>query len=216
MTIVRAASSVTGPLVSCLMVTRGDMARTRLSIDQFKRQTYESRELVVVCDRIDEDLKTLIRQSGDDVRLIAVGPGLTLGELRNISVQEARGDIVCQWDDDDLYATKRIEHGVGAMLQASADALFLRQLFIWWPAQLVLSLTGSRIWEGSMIAFKRAVGSYPALARDEDTMMVDAMVRTSAIAVLDDPLSVLLLRSRAEHLVGRPHATHRRRIAPQV
>lgn len=188
-TIAGAATSVTGPMVSCLMVTRGDIARTRLSIDQFKQQTYKSRELVIVCDHVEEDLKTLIRQSGDDVRLVMVGPGLALGELRNVSVEEARGDLVCQWDDDDLYSADRIEHGVGAMLEAGADALFLRQWFIWWPAKMVLSVSMSRIWEGSMIAFKRAVGPYPALARDEDTMMVDALLRRSSIAVLDDPLS---------------------------
>ena len=75
------------------------------------------------------------------------------------------------------------------MLQAGADALFLRQWFIWCPSQMVLSLSRSRIWEGSMIAFKKAVGTYPALRREEDTRMVDAMVRKSSIALLDDPLS---------------------------
>ena len=188
-TIAPAATTVTGPLVSCLMVTRGELARVRFSIDQFKRQTYSPRELVIVCDEVSEALEALVVAAGGDVRLVPAVPGLTLGELRNLSVAEARGDLVCQWDDDDLYSPDRIAHGVGALLQVGADALFLRQWFIWCPSQRVLALSRSRIWEGSMIAFRHALAPYPALRREEDTRMVDAMVSRSSIALLDDPLS---------------------------
>lgn len=188
-TVAPAASALTGPLISCLMVTRGDPARVRLSIEQFRRQTYAPRELVIICDEMTEALDALAAEAGDNVRLVPAGPGLTLGELRNLSVAEAYGDIVCQWDDDDLYGPDRIAHGVGALLQVSADALFLRQWFMWCPAQQVLALSRSRIWEGSMIARRSALAPYPALRREEDTRMVDAMVARSSIALLDDPLS---------------------------
>ncbi|WP_156342831.1 glycosyltransferase family 2 protein [Devosia sp. A16] len=188
-TIAPAASAVTGPLVSCLMVTRGDLGRVHLAIEQFNRQTYAPRELVIVCDAVSEALDALVGQAGHNVRLVRASGALSLGELRNLSVAEAQGDLVCQWDDDDLYSADRIAHGVGALLQVGADALFLRQWFMWCPAQQVLVLSRSRMWEGSMIARKAALASYPALSREEDTRMVDAMVPRSSIALLDDPLS---------------------------
>lgn len=188
-TIAPAATAATGPMVSCLMVTRGEPARVRLAIEQFQRQSYAPRELLVVCDEVTEALRALVDEAGAAVRLVSALPGFTLGELRNLSVAEAYGDIVCQWDDDDLYGPDRIANGVGALLQVGADALFLRQWFIWCPSQRVLALSRSRIWEGSMIARKRAIAPYPALRREEDTRMVDAMVARSSIALLDDPLS---------------------------
>lgn len=188
-TIAPANTTVTGPMVSCLMVTHGELARVQLSIEQFKRQTYAPRELVIVCDQVTEALEALVAKAGDGVRLVSAVPDVTLGELRNLSVAAAHGDLVCQWDDDDLYGPDRIAHGVGALLQVGADALFLRQWFMWCPSQRVLALSRSRIWEGSMIARKSAIAPYPALRREEDTRMVDAMVARSSIALLDDPLS---------------------------
>lgn len=188
-TIPSAPAIMTGPMVSCLMVTRGNPSHVQLAIEQYRQQTYAPRELVIVCGSITKDLELLVSRAGNDVRLVRAAAELTLGDLRNLSVDEAHGEIVCQWDDDDLYSSERLAHGVGALLHAGADALFLRQWFIWCPSQKVLSLSRSRIWEGSMIAFKKAVCRYPALRREEDTRMVDAMVAQSSIALLDDPLS---------------------------
>lgn len=171
------------------MVTRGNTSHVQLSIEQYRQQNYTPRELVIVCNSVTDDLERLVGRAGSDVRLVRAAAELTLGDLRNLSVEEAQGEIVCQWDDDDLYGPERISHGVGALLHVGADAMFLRQWFIWCPSQRVLSLSRSRIWEGSMIAFKKAVCRYPALRREEDTRMVDAMVPQSSIALLDDPLS---------------------------
>lgn len=182
-------TSTTGPLVSCLMVTRGDIAFVRESIAQFKQQTYGNRELVIVCGAPTAELERLVEESGNDVRLVRIGEGLSLGQLRNASIESARGDIVCLWDDDDLYGSQRLEHGVSALRLAQADALFLRQLFIWCPAQRVLSLSRSRVWEGSMIAFKQALVPYPDLPRGEDTVMVESILQQRVIALLDAPLS---------------------------
>lgn len=179
----------TGPLVSCLMVTRGGIARVRASIGYFRKQTYRDKELVIVCDAVTEELKRLVADSGSDIRLIEVSERLSLGLLRNVSVEQARGEIVCQWDDDDIYGAHRIERGVGALLQAKADAVFLRQWCIWSPGQKILTLSNTRVWEGSMLAFKQALPRYPDAPRREDTALVEAMVSTRSLALLDDPLS---------------------------
>ena len=51
--------------------------------------------------------------------------GLTLGELRNFSVQLARYPLVCQWDDDDLYHPRRLETQFAYLKIHCADFCFL-------------------------------------------------------------------------------------------
>lgn len=181
--------TMTGPLVSCLMVTRGDLARVGASIGCFRKQTYHNKELVIVCGATTAGLQRLVEESGADVRLVPVNEQLSLGLLRNVSLDEARGEIVCQWDDDDIYGIHRIERSVGTLLQGEADAVFLRQVCLWCPGQRILSLSFTRVWEASMVAFKEALPRYADAPRREDTALVEAMLRTRSIALLDDPLS---------------------------
>lgn len=171
------------------MVTRGDLPRVRASIGYFRKQTYRDKELVIVCDAVTEGLQRLVEQGGGDIRLVPVGERLSLGLLRNVSVDSARGELVCQWDDDDIYGIHRLERGVGALLEARSDAVFLRQWCIWSPRRKTLTLSGTRVWEGSMVAFRGALPRYPDLARAEDTALVEAMAETRSLALLDDPLS---------------------------
>ncbi|CAN7266377.1 glycosyltransferase family A protein [Devosia sp. LjRoot16] len=187
--LIATTGSTTGPLVSCLMVTRGDVARVRASIGYFRRQTYRNKELIVVCGTTTAALQHLVEQSGADVRLVPADRQLSLGLLRNVSVDQARGEIVCVWDDDDIYGVHRLERGVGALLQARADAVFLRQLCLWSPHERLLRLSNTRVWEGSMIAFKNVLPRYPDAARGEDTALVEAMLQARSLALMDDPLS---------------------------
>jgi glycosyltransferase involved in cell wall biosynthesis len=196
--------ATSGPLVSCLMVTRGDLARVRLSIGTFKRQSYGNTELVIVCDAVTAGLRRLIEESGANVRLIEIGERLSLGGLRNISIEQARGEIVCQWDDDDIYGAHRIERGVGALLQAKADAVFLRQWCIWSPGQRLLKLSRSRLWEGSMLAFRQALPRYPDIRSAEDTALVEEMNAHRVIALMDDPLSYCYC-IHGQNTYGGPH-----------
>jgi hypothetical protein len=176
-----------GPLVSCLMVTRGNPDFVAAAMRSFQRQSYPNTELVIVAQTMPDHLRQL---AADDprIRLVEAGANLSLGALRNLSVASARGEIVCQWDDDDLYGTDRVARGVGVLLQTRAAAVFLRQFLLWAPAARKLRLARSRVWEGSMLAFRAALPPYPDLPRHEDRKLVKAM-NGLRIAVLDDPLS---------------------------
>jgi len=202
--LVATTGATSGPMVSCLMVTRGNLARVRASIGYFRRQTYRDKELVIVCDAVTEELWRLVAEGGADIGLVEVDERLSLGLLRNLSVEQARGAIICQWDDDDIYGAHRIERGVGALLQARADAVFLRQWCIWSPRQQILTLSGTRVWEGSMLAFKQILPRYPDAARAEDTALVEAMLDQRSMALLDDPLSYCYC-IHGENTYDEPH-----------
>ncbi len=99
--------------ISCLTVTQ--ISRIELlekSIHSFASQTIESkfRELVIV-HHDGEYASTMIRSISEkysvDAKIFSV-PKLPLGELRNLSLGFATGDIICQWDDDDICHSSRL------------------------------------------------------------------------------------------------------------
>jgi glycosyltransferase involved in cell wall biosynthesis len=98
--------------VSCVMVTTGRQDLIKKSIACYARQTYKNKELVIVCQGTDEHnqlIEGVINALGrDDIQFVPAPPDITLGHMRNISLELTRGDIVCQWDDDDLYHPNRI------------------------------------------------------------------------------------------------------------
>ena len=96
------------PLVSCLCVTKNKLVKN--AIDYFHLQTYDNKELILVTETSNKNLSYLkeVAASNDNIHLIETKDNITLGELRNISVREASGEYVIQWDDDDIYHEKRI------------------------------------------------------------------------------------------------------------
>lgn len=191
------------PLISCLMVTKGgDGGRTgmlALAIDSFARQSWQNKELVIVCDAATRDgdgpeapldaLDAMIRAAGrTDIRLVRVdGPGRALGELRNIAVDSAKGRYVCQWDDDDLYDPMRLEVQHMALARTGAHACLLGRWMIWWPGRQKLAVSCERYWEGSLLCEKAVMPRYPHLRRGEDTPLVDQLRQTVRVVRLDMP-----------------------------
>ena len=117
------------PLVSCLVLTRDRLRLAERAIRCYQNQRYPRRELVIVCqgdDAYQDELRRHIDQIPlAHVRLIAADPQLRLGVLRNISLEEARGDLVCIWDDDDCSHPDRLTRQVDHLLETDADAVFL-------------------------------------------------------------------------------------------
>jgi glycosyltransferase involved in cell wall biosynthesis len=119
-------------LVSCLTVTTDRLLMLKQAIACYCAQTYSPRELVVIAAgtpryqaAIEDHVRLLAR---DDIRVVRVHePTPPLGRLRNLSVAHARGELVCQWDDDDLYHPERVRTQVAALLQAGADCCFLSE-----------------------------------------------------------------------------------------
>lgn len=175
------------PLVSCLMVTRGDERAMRQATGCFLAQTYGHRELVVVSESRNSNVEAFVSGLGDPRVLYVAGPDAPLGALRNASMTAAKGAIVCQWDDDDLNDPMRLEMMVSALAATSVDAVFLARVTMWWPARRKLALSEPRLWEGTMVARRETVPPYPEYRRGEDSAMMDTLRARSRIAALDAP-----------------------------
>ena len=178
------------PLISCLMVSRGCLFPARFAIGCYQRQTWPHRELLIVCGVPGNQLADYVAALGDPtIRFVSTDPA-SLGELRNVSVDAARGSLLCQWDDDDLYHAQRLEFQHEQLAASAAAAHFLRRLVVWWPAQRRLAISKRRVWEGSMLVRREALGRYLPIGRREDTRAVgDLRQHRDRIALTDEPLA---------------------------
>ena len=111
-----------GPRVSCLMVTADRRRLAERSVACFLAQDYPNRELVIVDDG-QEDYAPILAPIPPD-RLVhhrlPKDPATTLGELRNLSLDLARGDMMAHWDDDDWFDPARLSRSVTVMGDAAA------------------------------------------------------------------------------------------------
>lgn len=176
-------------MISCLMVTRDRFEMSRFALDMFLRQTYANRELIVVddgdCTSLEEEI---VRLSDPRIRFIRPKEsGASLGTLRNLAVDEARGDYVCQWDDDDLSDPRRLEVQMAAIVATKSRACFLTSWLIWMPRLNRLVISNQRPWEGSMLCEKAILGRYPEQRLGEDTPVAEEVRRRYDTAYLDIP-----------------------------
>src|SRR5690349_16817755 len=99
------------PLISCLCVSNRRVPLLKMSIACFQAQSYSNKEMVIVCQENDQDTIQYIESLNSDIiLLVKVSPpdSLTLGELRNLSLEHSRGEYFCQWDDDDWCHRDRL------------------------------------------------------------------------------------------------------------
>jgi hypothetical protein len=177
------------PLVSALMVTRDRAALAACSIECFRRQTWPQRELVIVDDGPDQMLAEHVRQLDDPrIRMVRLADAaLPLGALRNHAVAEARGELICQWDDDDLSHPNRMELQVAALTAFGGEACVLARETLWWPRSGRVALSQARLWESSLLARRATLPPYPELRRGEDTPVIEALAARGRLVLLDRP-----------------------------
>jgi glycosyltransferase involved in cell wall biosynthesis len=190
------------PSISCLMVTRpvaGRLERIGRSLLGYTEQTHGRRELVVVVDGAApapavRAVKAQIASLGrEDIRILQPAGGLTLGALRNLSTSSARGDVLCQWDDDDLYHPERLERQLEALVQSGAEGVCLQEVMQFFPDERSLYCTNwratpNRAHPGTLMRWRHAPVTYPetgeAARLGEDSDVVMQLQRRGGYGVL--------------------------------
>jgi O-antigen biosynthesis protein len=178
-------SSVVLPMVSCIMPTFNRRPFVRLAIDLFRRQRYAAKELVIIDDGNDR-VDDLVRgQAG--VRYFRVDGRASVGDKRNLACQQARGELIAHWDDDDWYGPNRLLVQVAPIVldQADLSTLELRSM-LELPAGVLWSLSPERCRQlfprGSFasLLFRRSLLvqglRYPEVSAGEDVALVRAIL----------------------------------------
>jgi glycosyltransferase involved in cell wall biosynthesis len=147
------------PLISCLMVTLpvpGRLAGLKRSLAAYLGQTYAPRELVLVVNGGVPEATIAIkahvaRLEREDIRIVEPPGTLPLGVLRNLSKGAARGQVICQWDDDDLNHPVRLERQLAALVQSKAEGICLQEAMQFFPAERRLYCTNWRATEARAV-----------------------------------------------------------------
>ncbi len=205
--------------VSCLTITRNRLDLLKRAVGCFQSQSHASRELIVVDDG--EDATREFIQGLRDSRISYFRPvreGLTLGELRNMALSLATGNYVMQWDDDDWYHPDRIKAQLAALLETGSEMCVLERWTLAWPERGLFQWSKRRPWEGSMLALRSGLPTYPPAKIGEDAgffrQCVDKEMR---ICALDRPdLYIYVVHGRNtygdDHLAGAIFNESTRRI----
>jgi glycosyltransferase involved in cell wall biosynthesis len=175
------------------MVTRNRARLAERAIECFAAQTWPEteRELVIVDDG-DEDYTPLVarhRRLRIRYHRIEASPDRRLGDLRNMALDLADGDLCAQWDDDEWYHPERLERQVEELERTGALAVVLRDTLMHMDtARMVDHPYRADAGKGTpgTILHRRTWVRYPSLGRAEDSEFLRALAREAAVAVLPD------------------------------
>lgn len=114
------------PKISCLTVTNGRFEWLKRTIRCYVNQTYSNKELVILSQgnkEINRLISDYIRIIGrDDILFFECSPTMSLGAMRNLSIEISSGEILCQWDDDDYSHPRRMVNQYHHLLKGNVSA----------------------------------------------------------------------------------------------
>lgn len=121
------------PFVSVICPTYNRRSFLIYLIHQYDYQTYpKDRMELIIIDDSPENNSDIIPVR-DDIRYIYLEEKIILSEKRNMLNNEAKGDIIVCFDDDDYYAPDRVEHAVEKLTKNNADLAGSSVLHIYFP-----------------------------------------------------------------------------------
>jgi glycosyltransferase involved in cell wall biosynthesis len=97
------------PFISAKTITYGRVSTLEESIESFLKQDYplDKRELIIVNDY---PLQTLIFDH-PQIKIVNLSKTFdTIGEKENYATELCQGDIICQWDDDDVALPNHLQN----------------------------------------------------------------------------------------------------------
>lgn len=162
-------------------------------INCFRNQSYPRKQLIIVYEKSDrltvEFLNSRIWE--EDIKLVPVPDKplkFSLGKLRNLSIENADGEYVCQWDDDDWYDPDRLSAQMEAILKTDRPGCLLSRWIVFDATTSKAYLSNQRLWEGSILCRKEILLSnpYPEISKGEDTEVIEYLLRNNLLTVIHD------------------------------
>jgi O-antigen biosynthesis protein len=111
--------STASPLVTCIMPTYNRRAFVPQAIRCFLRQDYPNLELLVIDDGTDS-IADCVPQT-ERIRYLRLNRKMTIGAKRNFACEQARGEFVVHWDDDDWYPADRVTRQIAALHERGGE-----------------------------------------------------------------------------------------------
>ena len=178
------------PLVSCIMPTKNRAKLLQQSVKYFHTQDYPNKELIIVYDN-ESDLPQDLHPD-NNIRIIKVKNGGSIGNKRNLACLHASGEIIMHWDDDDWYSRNRISEQVNPILKNQCDITGLNNALFYLPEQnefwrCTEKLSKKMLLEnvhGGTLAYNKAFWNkknhYPDTSLREDADFMSGMIKNGA------------------------------------
>lgn len=187
------------PRVTCIMPTYNRRGFVPRAIEYFLRQDYADSELLIVDDGSDP-VRDLVPANGR-VRYVALPSRLSLGAKRNLACEQAAGDIILHWDDDDWHAPRRVRYQVEALLEHGADVCGINQILFYdcrnQAAWLYAYPPAERFWlYGSSLCYRRVFWDrhrFEDVNIGEDTRFVWQSSGARMVALADSTFHVSII-----------------------
>jgi len=104
--------SIEYPNISCVCVTKDRPHFIKNTIKLFDIQNYTKKDLYIISQGSEKSnifIKNYINSlNRKDIHFFTIQNNVSLGYARNAVVELAKGPIICQWDDDDIYHPCRL------------------------------------------------------------------------------------------------------------
>jgi glycosyltransferase involved in cell wall biosynthesis len=112
-------STATEPLVTCIMPTYNRRTFVPQAIRCFLRQDYKNLELLILDDGTDPIGDCI--PDDERIRYVRLQQKLNIGAKRNLACEQARGEFIVHWDDDDWYPSWRVSAQLRPLLDSGYD-----------------------------------------------------------------------------------------------
>ncbi|MNV70454.1 hypothetical protein D3C71_1634220 [compost metagenome] len=105
-----------------------------------------------------------------------------------MAIEEADGDFICQWDDDDWYHVNRLQYQFTALTAAGKSGSILTHWLIFNATNNKLYISHARNWEGSLLCSKHlfSLKQYDNSSRGEDTAVVEFLCEEGYIVNINE------------------------------
>jgi glycosyltransferase involved in cell wall biosynthesis len=108
------------------------------AIADFCRQTLARKQLVIVANGGERSVRDALRAyvaelDRQDIQIVMPTGTLNLGQLRNISLEAANGQLICQWGDDARFHPERLVKQAAALLDNNLEAVYLQDVMHYFP-----------------------------------------------------------------------------------
>jgi len=116
------------PRISCLMLTSNRLGSFKKSLDDFLKQDYPNKELVIVNNGnfiYKYFIRNLLKCINGNIIYIE-SERLSIGELRNLGMSKCNGEFIAIFDDDDRHRSDRLSKQIDICLKSNVTGTVLR------------------------------------------------------------------------------------------
>ena len=117
-------------MVSVITPTHNRDRFLKNALTYFRRQDYTNIEWLILDDS-KQAAECRGDLTGENIFYRHTDRKIPVGEKRNILIEQARGEIIIQFDDDDYYAPNYVSSMVSALTGLGADLINLRGWFMY-------------------------------------------------------------------------------------